>query len=136
MTTTTKKNKTKANPLDIFKSSNSRLVLLNPRTFEPEEDAWIELAPINSPEGDKANAAIIAAEKASSFNPVAMSDAEYMEYSFRRNRELGARLIVAWNEERFGDLTTERAIELIEEYRAIAVQVDLHLKNSRNFYKA
>jgi hypothetical protein len=134
----TSKNKTKlkANPLDIFKSSNSRLVLLNPRTFEVEPDAWIELAPINSAEGDKANAAIIASEKASSFNPTSMTDAEFMEYSFKRNRELGARLIVRWNEEHFGEFSTERALQLIEEYRAIAVQVDLHLKNSRNFYKA
>ena len=122
--------------LEQFAAQNSRLELLKPATFEKDPNAWMVLAPINSIEGDKAQAAIIAKEKALAIAPTGMSDADYMEYTFQRSRELAARLIVEWNEEYFGDLTVERATEVMEKYRAIYVQVDLHLKNTRNFFKA
>jgi UTP:GlnB (protein PII) uridylyltransferase len=122
--------------LEQFAAQNSRLELLKPATFEADPDAWLVLAPINSIEGDKAQAAIIAKEKALAIDTTRMTDAEYMEYTFQRSRELAARLIVEWNNEYFGELSVERASEVMEKYRAIYVQVDLHLKNTRNFFKA
>jgi hypothetical protein len=131
----TKKNKPIPG-LEQFAAQNSRLELLKPATFEKDQNAWLVLAPINSPEGDRAQAAVIAKEKALSIDTTKLDDAEYMEYTFKRSRELAARLIVEWNEDYFGELSVERAIEVLETYRAIFVQVDLHLKNTRNFFKA
>jgi hypothetical protein len=133
---TTKPETTQLPGLEQFKAHNSRLELHTPPTFERNPDAWLVLAPINSPEGDKAQAAVIAKEKGLTVDITKMSDAEYIEYTFQRSRELAARLIVEWNEDFFGELTTARAIELLETYRAASVQVDLHLKETRNFYKA
>jgi hypothetical protein len=132
----TKKTTKPLGGLEQFATQNSRLQLLKPATFEADPDAWLVLAPINSVEGDKAQAAIIAKEKALAIDTTRMADAEYMEYTFQRSRELAAHLIVDWNEDYFGQLTTERAVEVLEKYRAIFVQVDLHLKNTRNFFKA
>lgn len=122
--------------LEQFAAQNSRLELTNPVSFETDPHAWIVLAPMNSPQGDKAHAAVIAQEKARSLDTTKLTEAEYLEYTFQRTRELAARLIVEWNEDFFGELTTERAVDLMEKYRAIFVQVELHLNNSRNFYRA
>jgi hypothetical protein len=43
---------------------------------------------------------------------------------------------VAWNEGKFGPFSTERVIELFEEYRAIYVQVEFFMNQTRNFYRA
>jgi hypothetical protein len=135
---TSKKTKPQAAclPVDDFDCANSRLVLLDPVTFEPKPEAWVEIAPIHSPHGDKAQAAMIAKAKHSTVDTSKLSEEEQIVHRMQQQREIAARLIVAWNEDYFGTLTTERAIQTLEEKRAIYVQIDLHLHNTRNFYKA
>lgn len=123
-------------PVDQIETINGRLTLLNPITFDAMPEAWIEFAPVNSLEGDKASAAMIAKAKASTVDTTKLPDAEYLAFTYKQNRELSARLIVAWNEDYFGKLSVNRAIEIMESKRWISVQVDLFLKNTRNFYRA
>lgn len=123
-------------PVDDIEAVNSRLVLLHPVSFEAMPDAWIELAPPHSEQGDKAQAALVAKAKASTIDTTKLSDEEFLEFTYKQNRELDARLVVAWNEEYFGKLSTARALEIMETKRWIYVQVDIHLKNTRNFFRA
>jgi hypothetical protein len=122
--------------LDTFKASNARLKLQHPVTFKEDEDAWIELAPIHSLHGDKAQAAMITQAKLSTAEITKLSEQELIAHRLKRERELAARLVVAWNEDKFGPFSTERVIELFEEYRAIYVQVEFFMNQTRNFYRA
>lgn len=139
--TLTQKNKKQADtaprlPVDDIESVNSRLVLLHPVSFEVMPDAWIELAPPHSIQGDKAQAAMVAKAKANTIDTTKLSDEEFLALTYKQNRELAARLVVSWNEAYFGAFSTVRALEIMETKRWIYVQVDLHLKNTRNFFTA
>jgi hypothetical protein len=123
-------------PVDEVEVTNHRLTLLSPSNFEPMEHGWIELAPINSAQGDKAQAAMVVRAKANNVDTTKMSDEDFLLFRYQQDREHAARLIVAWDEAYYGPLTTERAIEILETKRWIWVQVELALKNTRTFYKA